>query len=147
MYPRGGRLGRAIRTKRYRIVEWKVPGSSADSSEFELYDYVEDPLETKNLAATQTETLADLRKILATHPEAMPQYRIITPEQRAKKEAAIAKRVGAFKKRDQDKDGRLTREELLIGQPDPEEAPKRFPIFDRNGDGTLSESEYVNAGK
>ncbi len=147
VYPRGGRLGRAIRTERYRLVEWKVPGDSSESAVFELYDYVADPLETKNLADTQTETLAALRKILATHPEAKPQYRVITPEQRAKQEAAIAKRVGAFKKRDEDGNGRLTLEEFLIRQPDPEEAPKRFPLFDKDGDGLLSESEYVNSGK
>lgn len=147
VYPRGGRLGRAIRTDRYRMVEWKVPGSSPDSAEFELYDYDADPLETKNLAAIETAKLEELQKILATHPEAKPQYREITPEQRAKKEAAIAKRVAAFKKRDQDGDGRLTKEEFLLRQPDPDEAPKRFPIFDVDGDGFLTESEYVNAGK
>ncbi len=147
VYPRGGRLGRAIRTDRYRMVEWKVPGSPADSAEFELYDYAADPLETKNLAATETAKLKELQKILAIHPEAKPQYREITPEQRARQEAAIAKRVAAFKKRDQDGDGRLTKEEFLVKQPDPDEAPQRFPIFDKSGDGFLSESEYVNAGK
>ncbi|MDF1739111.1 MAG: sulfatase-like hydrolase/transferase [Verrucomicrobiales bacterium] len=147
VYPRGGRLGRAIRTERYRIVEWKVPGSSVDTAEFELYDYVADPLETKNLASSETAKLEELRKILATHPEAKPQYRVVTPEQLAKKKAAIEKRVRAFKTRDTDGDGRLTLEEFLIKQPDPEDAPKRFPVFDRNGDGLLSEDEYVNAGK
>ncbi|MEC5126195.1 sulfatase-like hydrolase/transferase [Verrucomicrobiales bacterium BCK34] len=147
VYPRGGRLGRAIRTERYRMVEWKVPGSSVDTAEFELYDYVADPLETKNLASSEGERLNELREILATHPEAKPQYRVVTPEQLAKKKAAIEKRVRAFKTRDEDGDGRLTLEEFLIKQPDPEEAPKRFPVFDRNGDGSLSEDEYVNAGK
>jgi len=147
VYPRGGRLGRAIRTERYRMVEWKVPGSSADTAEFELYDYVADPLETKNLATTETAKLMELQKILATHPEAKPQYREITPEQIAKQKAAIAKRVSAFKTRDKDGDGRLTREEFLVNQPDPEDAPKRFPVFDKNGDGFLTESEYVHAGK
>ena len=31
-YPRGERIGRAIRTARYRLVEWKVPGFSPKSA-------------------------------------------------------------------------------------------------------------------
>lgn len=75
VYPRGGRLGRAIRTERYRLVEWKKPGDSAETAEFELYDYESDPLETKNLASEKPKVVAELRAILATHPEAKPQWR------------------------------------------------------------------------
>ena len=64
-------MGRAIRTERYRLVEWKQPRASADSAELELYDYEKDPLETKNLAAEQPETVQELRAILARHPEAV----------------------------------------------------------------------------
>jgi iduronate 2-sulfatase len=64
-------MGRAIRTERYRLVEWKQPEASADSAELELYDYEKDPLETKNLAAEQPETVQELRAILARHPEAV----------------------------------------------------------------------------
>ncbi len=52
-----------------------------------------------------------------------------------------------FRQRDKDKDGTLTREEFLLNQPDPDEAPKRFPVFDANGDGVLSEEEFVKSGK
>ena len=71
-YPRGDRMGRAIRTERYRLVEWKKPGAPADTAEFELYDYKAEPLETENLAATKPEVLAELSGILARHPEAKP---------------------------------------------------------------------------
>ncbi len=71
-YPRGERLGRAIRTERHRLVEWKRAGASTDTAEFELYDYEADPLETKNLAAEQPEIVAQLRAILARYPEAQP---------------------------------------------------------------------------
>lgn len=69
---RGGQtvLGRAIRTDRYRLVEWKAPGAPADTAELELYDYEEDPLETRNVAAGSPEVVTRLRSILARHPEA-----------------------------------------------------------------------------
>jgi len=67
---RGELLGRAIRTARYRLVEWKKIGAPADTADLELYDYEADPLETKNLAATQPKIVAELRAILARQPEA-----------------------------------------------------------------------------
>jgi iduronate 2-sulfatase len=74
-YPRGKRIGRAVRTARHRLVEWKVPGEPAKSAVLELYDYQADPAETKNLAPEQPEVVAQLRGLLATDPEAKPQFR------------------------------------------------------------------------
>ncbi len=51
VYPRNQVLGRAIRTDRYRLVEWKAPGGDPATAEFELYDYRDDPGETKNFAS------------------------------------------------------------------------------------------------
>ncbi len=42
---------------------------------------------------------------------------------------------------------KLTRQEFLAGQPDPGEAPKRFPRFDTNHDGELSRGESIGAGR
>jgi iduronate 2-sulfatase len=75
VYPRGDRVGRAIRTARHRLVEWKKPGAPADSAEYELYDYDADPAETKNLAAEQPRIVAELQTMLAKHPEARPPLR------------------------------------------------------------------------
>jgi len=72
-YPRGPRIGRAVRTARYRLVEWKKPGAPADTAVLELYDYQTDPEETKNLAAEQPAVVAQLRAMLARQPEAKPQ--------------------------------------------------------------------------
>ncbi len=69
-YPRGPRIGRAIRTARYRLVEWKEPGASPDTAEYELYDYHADPDETRNLAAERPAVLEELKAILAGYPEA-----------------------------------------------------------------------------
>lgn len=75
VYPRGKRIGRAIRTGRWRLVEWKEPGAAPDTAELELYDYQEDPHETRNLAEAKPERVAELRAILAKHPEAKPQVK------------------------------------------------------------------------
>lgn len=74
VYPRGKLLGRAVRTDRYRLVEWKAPGAPAEDAILELYDYQTDPEESRNLAAEQPEVVAELRAILANQPEAKPQF-------------------------------------------------------------------------
>jgi iduronate 2-sulfatase len=63
------KLGRAIRTERHRLVEWRNVGAPVDSVELELYDYAADPHETQNFAATQPEVVRQLRAILAAYPE------------------------------------------------------------------------------
>ncbi|NNE92585.1 MAG: sulfatase [Verrucomicrobiales bacterium] len=70
-YPKA-KMGRAIRTGRYRLVEWKRPGEAPETVDIELYDYETDPLETKNLAAEKPKVVAKLRGILASYPEAVP---------------------------------------------------------------------------
>ncbi len=71
-FPRGEELGRAIRTERYRLVEWKKPGAPADTAKIELYDYANGPIETRNVAAERAEVVAELRAILAGYGEARP---------------------------------------------------------------------------
>lgn len=80
IYPRNNLLGRAVRTPRYRLVEWKTPGASADTAVYELYDYETDPDETKNMAAEKPETVSALRALLAKQPEAKPQLKLPRPE-------------------------------------------------------------------
>jgi len=152
VYPRsapGAVLGRAIRTERHRLVEWKKQGAPADTAELELYDYQTDPLETKNLAAEQPEVVAKLRALLAKHPEAKPQISAAAAKQAAAKPAPAKgkqDRNAMFDARDKNKDGKLSREEFLANQPDPDKAPARFPQFDTNNDGFLSREEFVTSG-
>ncbi len=151
VYPRGiaGKgpvIGRAIRTARHRMVEWKKVGANPESAELELYDYEADPLETKNLAADQPSVVAELRSMLAQHPEAKPQITSIPGSQPADGKPR-QDRNALFDSKDKNKDGKLTREEFLANQPDPDEAPKRFPRFDINQDGVLSREEFVTTGK
>jgi iduronate 2-sulfatase len=154
VYPRnrpgsGEVIGRAIRTERYRMVEWKKPGADPATAEFELYDYQTDPLETKNLASEQPEVLTRLRALLATHPEAKPQYKgpgLPRPKEDPALDAATkpkTDRAALFARRDANKDAMLTPEEFAKGQPDPEAAPARFKKFDADADGVLSRDEFV----
>jgi iduronate 2-sulfatase len=146
VYPRsrkgdGPILGRAVRTERYRLVEWKKPGASPDTAEFELYDYKKDPAETKNLASAEPKLVKKLQGLIATQPEAKPQ--IAKPADVAKQKQD---REALFTRKDANKDGKLTREEFLAQQPDPAEAPKRFERFDANKDGILSRDEFIHMG-
>ena len=151
VYPRNKLLGRAIRTDRYRLVEWKEVGADPATAEWELYDYETDPGESKNLAAEKPEVVKELQAILATHPEAKAQIKSDPPasagDPATKPKSASQDRSAMFRKRDKNGDGKLSREEFLLNQPDPDEAPKRFPVFDANGDGFLSEEEFVKGGK
>ncbi len=71
--PDGQIIGRAVRTGRYRLVEWKKPGAAADTADLELYDYATDAFETKNLAREERQVVETLRRMLAAQPEALPQ--------------------------------------------------------------------------
>jgi len=64
-YPRA-KMGRAIRTEKFRMVEWKKKGKP---TEYELYDYSDDPYEIKNIAAEKPTELKKLQAILAKYPE------------------------------------------------------------------------------
>lgn len=72
VYPKQ-KLGRAIRTERYRLVQW-LPISAKDESkaEYELYDYESDPHETRNLASENPDLVEELAAILAQYPKPVP---------------------------------------------------------------------------
>lgn len=67
VYPKE-KLGRAIRTERFRLVEWKNWKRPNAPVEYELYDYLSDPLETRNLASERPDVVTELTAILARYP-------------------------------------------------------------------------------
>lgn len=146
---RGSVLGRAIRTERYRLVEWKAPGVPAAEADLELYDYEADPEETRNHAGEQPEVVQQLRALLAGHPEAKPQIRVEASKTgggAAGRSDAARDRNGMFDRRDTNGDGALSRVEFLASQPEADTGSARFLKMDRDGDGTLSREEFVGTG-
>jgi iduronate 2-sulfatase len=76
VFPRGQTLGRAIRTDRYRLVQWKRFDAGASEAEWELYDYQVDPLERKNLIDdVDVGVVEQLKKKLESHPVPRPQVK------------------------------------------------------------------------
>ena len=71
VFPRG-KLGRAVRTERYRLVEWRSTGKSNEDAEYELYDYTADPLETMNMVSSQPGVVSQLKAILDRYPAPVP---------------------------------------------------------------------------
>lgn len=67
-YPRS-KLGRAIRTDRYRLVEWLGQDEDISKAEYELYDYSSDNFERTNIAGQKPEIVNQLKEILKKYPE------------------------------------------------------------------------------
>ncbi|HEX7262343.1 MAG TPA: sulfatase, partial [Luteolibacter sp.] len=71
VWPHGKILGQAVRTERWRYVEWQKPNGSVDARE--LYDMQSDPGETVNVAAKPENA-----QIVAEHSE-LVRKRLATP--------------------------------------------------------------------
>lgn len=72
VFPRGPRLGVAVRTERYRLVSWAPQRGEGETID-ELYDYQSAPGETKNLADSQPAVVEQLKTLLAAQPKPKPQ--------------------------------------------------------------------------
>nr|WP_299346346.1 sulfatase [Allomuricauda sp.] len=68
-FKKGGYVGEAIRNQRYRMVRW-TNTKNYDDVAYELYDYKEDPLETKNVAKKNKKVVKNLEAILDNYPRA-----------------------------------------------------------------------------
>ncbi|MEL7338220.1 MAG: sulfatase-like hydrolase/transferase, partial [Planctomycetota bacterium] len=68
VYPKQ-KLGRAVRTDRYRLVQWRKIGAAENTAQYELYDYQSDPLEKRNLANSHPAVVDRLKAILAKYPQ------------------------------------------------------------------------------
>src|SRR5690606_28201193 len=67
-FPMGGYLGEAIRTERYRMIRWTPMRKNKKEVLYELYDYVNDAKETKNIAEEKPKVVSDMLAILEQYP-------------------------------------------------------------------------------
>lgn len=116
----------------------------------ELYDVVADRAQSKNLAAENPERVASMKAAIeewfATLPKEIDptlQTKVVAKSSPSSKPGAKPDRNEMFEKKDTNRDGQLTLEEYLHRFPDQEEGKRRFPNFDKNGDGILSREEFV----
>jgi hypothetical protein len=166
-------MGYSIRDDRWRLTLWR---SLADNTILftELYDEVNAPKEPENLATKpeNKEVIERLSKFLpppipAADPNAVKiakgKKNIIDLDAKKKDEDATAPkvtplaktaaadpatdRVAMFERRDVNKDGKLTKEEFMAKQKDPEQAAKNFVKMDKDNTGDLSKEEFVKMGK
>jgi hypothetical protein len=134
-----------------------------DGKGAELYEIPKDIAERNNLASAHPGVVKDLTaKALAwqkslppsqAREEAAASGQLIDgPRARANSNNPPAAkpaqgRAVIFKKKDANHDGKLSLEEYLHNFPDQAEGRRRFPTFDTNQDGVLSEEEFVTMGK
>ncbi|MCX7046491.1 MAG: sulfatase-like hydrolase/transferase [Candidatus Sumerlaeota bacterium] len=134
-----------------------------DGSRAELYDIPKDFSEKRNVALEHPDMVKELTAKALAWQKTLPPSKaretaaargepVDKPRQAAKaKTDAPAKpaldRAAIFKNKDTNHDGKMTLEEYLNKFPDEAEGRRRFPTFDTNKDGVLSEEEFVTMGK
>jgi iduronate 2-sulfatase len=149
-YPRSadGRqvMGYSVRDPRWRLTLWRDRQTN-ETIATELYDEKNDPKESANVAnkPENAAIIASLTKALDAAYDGYGSGGKPSKDAAAKKPASD--REALFTKRDKDGDGKLTFDEFMAGQKDPEAAKERFTKFDTNKDGVLSRTEFVKQGK
>lgn len=155
-------MGYSLRDERWRLTLWRERATNAIHAT-ELYDEVNDPHETVNLAAKpeNAEVVARLSKFLpppiapATAENTAPKAGKGKKGKGKAEEAAPAPatadaskdRGPMFDRRDVNKDGKLSKEEFMDKQKDPAHAAENFVKFDKDKDGSLTKEEFVKMGK
>lgn len=153
-YPRstkeyGNLMGYSIRTERWRATFWRKRNS--DAIEYtELYDETNDPAETVNLAekSEHAALLVTLKKHLP------PVGSDLQPPKAAGQKASNAKAAASDETREQRFErlypgkAKLTLDEYLAKQGGNQDTAKeRFTKMDRDNDGVVTKSEFVQLGK
>ncbi len=148
-------MGYSLRDDRWRLTLWRDRATNAIHAT-ELYDEVGDPHETVNVAAKpeHAEVIARLTKFLPPPIAPATASNSEGPKKEKGKSAdpsppkgGTKDRGAMFDGRDANKDGKLTKEEFLARQSEPEQAAKNFVKFDKDQSGDVSKEEYVNQGR
>ena len=130
-----------------------------DGGHAELYNIPQDPSELNNVAEQHPDVVKDLTAKAIAWQKSLPPSKarelasagvpFERPRAKAKPKStskAALDRHAVFKAKDTNHDGKLTLEEYLYKFPDEAEGRRRFPTFDANKDGVLSEEEFVTMG-
>ncbi|MEI7730528.1 MAG: sulfatase-like hydrolase/transferase [Verrucomicrobiota bacterium] len=149
-YPRGGivaggrqLMGYSIRDARWRLTLWR-DRNNQEIVATELYDEQNDPAESANLASKPEHK--SVVEALSKHlPPAVDSPTTKKGGKGTTKPAVD--RAALFEKKDTNHDGKLSREEFMANQPDPEAAKPRFDLWDTDKDGFLSREEFIYQGK
>jgi iduronate 2-sulfatase len=151
-YPRGGQqtgnrplMGYSVRDERWRLTVWR-DRKNQETVATELYDEKNDPAETVNLSGKPENkaVVEALSKHLPAQAAPLPAATNAAAAQPVRRPAAD--RAALFERKDVNHDGKLSREEFMANQPDPEAAAKRWETFDTNQDGFLSRDEFITLG-
>lgn len=153
-YPRnspeyGPVMGYSIRTERWRCTFWRKR-SGDEISYTELYDEVNDPAETVNLAAKpeHTDLIASLKKYLPpTGSDSQAKADATAATNKPAKANTAETREERFERLYTGK-AQLNLDEYLAKQGgDQDTAKERFNKMDRNKDGIVTKAEFVALGK
>ena len=151
-------MGYSIRDERWRLTLWRDRSANTIHAT-ELYDEVNDPHETVNVAtkAEHAEVIARLSKHLpppiapaTAQKDAGPGGKKGKAGKGAAKsdpKAGTRDRGAMFDGRDTNKDGKLDKEEFMRLQKDPGQAAVNFVKFDKDKSGDIDRQEYVTSGK
>ncbi len=148
-YPRGGAqtggralMGYSMRDEQWRLTLWR-DRRTGEIAATELYDEKNDPAETVNVSASP-DNRAVVERLSKHLPPLIPMAASAAKETPAK---PPVNREALFTRKDKNHDGKLTREEFLADQPDPEAAKGRWEKWDVDKDGALSHDEFVFQGQ
>ncbi len=153
-YPRstkehGNVMGYSVRTELWRATFWRKR-NSAEIIHIELYDQANDAAETVNLAERpeHAELLAGLKRYLpAVGSDLQPPKMVGQKSGKPKAAANDETRDERFERLYPGK-AQLTLDEYLSKQGGNQETAKaRFTKMDRNNDGLLTKSEFLQPGK
>ena len=117
----------------------------------ELYNALENREQVRDVSGQNVDRVRSMLKRIkeweSTLPDEPPTGATSSATEAQPTQRPRLDRNAAFDRKDSDKNNELTLEEYLDRFPDQADGRRRFPGFDKNGDGKLSRQEFVMPGK